>query len=156
MTKLIVNLRPGSVGAGSHLQDHLGADIEVRELTNAGDELNLEPVTVALAIVATAAAVGLVTRVTDWVRERSNCLVVVDARVSPPHVNERCDIDAMRGQVILIGDDENQVRIERRPPVLDIDGLLKTMVESSIGAARSLVKESGGEAVTEPAGKGLD
>lgn len=128
-----------------------GIDPSLVSISNDGDRDGLIPAVVFVYVAVGVFGTGLLTSVADWLHKRRSCLLIVDARGSDVKVTERCDLRSHAGEVILLANDGQQLRIERSSGILDLDSLLSETISKSIAAAASYARGRGLTAKIEPA-----
>lgn len=114
-------------------------------------------VTMGFLIVAVALAitVGTVTRVLDWIRQRSACLLVIDARHADLIIEERCDLASQRGKIVLVCADDVQLRLADPKGVLDLEGVIAHAINGASTLAERVAKQAGVTPEIESPGTGL-
>ncbi len=83
-----------------------------------------EPVTLVVVAGGAVLGAGLITRIADWYRSRSDCLLIVDARGPEIRLHQRCDLDGYRGKTIIVSDSQTQVVIHRDEGAVDLGAAL--------------------------------
>jgi len=99
----------------------------VEEVGFDSESARLEPVTMTIVAIGIIVGTGIVTRVVDWWRARSDCLLVIDARGEDVKVEARCDLAGYRGKTIIVTDDRTQVTIERERGAFSMDEVLNAL-----------------------------
>ena len=131
------------------------SELRERLLTQGGaEEVRLEDVgsDEILPVIATAYIVlgiiglGVVTRIADWLRDRNDCLLVIDARGDNLKIEERCDIEGRRGQVVVVTGSNEQVVIHKNEAVLDLQRLVECAFGRSTADLIDFAKSQGGDA----------
>lgn len=156
MSRIIVELVPGQPGELDELFEVLTSsggvdDVELQQ----GDDAGLAAETALLIIVLGSAGLAAVTQVVDWLRDRRDCLLVVDARGGDLKIQERCDIVGRRGQVVIVTPADQHVVIHKQEAPLDLQAIVAQAIDRSAAAAVQLAAAAGATAYTEPRGAGL-
>lgn len=105
--------------------------------------------TAIVIVILGSAGLAAVTRLADWLRDRRDCLLVIDARGEDLHIEERCDISGRRGHVIIVTKGDEQVVIQRNEAVLDLQAIVVRAVDQSAEAAAVLARSAGAAAQVE-------
>ncbi len=129
----------------SELRD-FACDVQIEREEDAG----LGAETALVIVVLGTAGLAAVTRIFDWLRDRNDCLLVIDARGVDVKVEERCDIIGRRGQVVVVTSANEHVVIHAAKAALDLEAIVTTAIEKSSDAVVELVKATGANAYPEP------
>lgn len=151
MNRLVFEFVPRSGDEVDALADHLSQLEAIEAVTvERGDASRLAAETALLVILLGSAGLAAFTRLVDWLRDRRDCLLVLDARHDDLRVTERCDVVGRRGQVIIVTSGNEQVVIERSDAGLDLQAIVMRAIDQSAEAATSLAKSLGAAARVEP------
>lgn len=122
-------------------------------------EGRLDPVTISLVVTGIIVGTGLTTRIADWWRARSDCLLVIDARGPELILQPRCDLPGYRGQKIIVTSESTQVRLTREEGAIGIDQILSA-ARAGESSLKKLASAAPDAVVAEPLNKqiqtGLD
>lgn len=157
MDQLQVRLRDGSRHDSEELATAISGWLDEGDVVLEGehDDYALDPVTVWIVVTGAVVAVGLITRIVDWVRERNNCLIVIDATGERIDIREDCDVQAMRGKIVILTVEGQELRIDRGPDTVDVEKVVTMAMETTVSAALELLKDSGGEGAVAESGRGF-
>jgi hypothetical protein len=152
MNTLVFEFVPSTDGEMEDLAEYLSELDEVGAVTVEDSETSRFAAETALVVIALGSAgLAAFTRLVDWLRDRRDCLLVVDARQEDLRVEERCDVVGRRGQVVIVTSGREQVVIERSD-ALNLQAIVTQAIEQSAEAAASLAKSLGGVAHIEARG----
>lgn len=151
VNRLVFEFVPRSDDEADDLANHLSQVEAIEAVTvERGDASRLAAETALLIIVLGTAGLAAFTGLVDWLRDRRDCLLIVDARHEDLRVTERCDVVGRRGQVIIVTSGKEQVVIERSDVGLDLQAIAMRAIDQSADAAASLAKSLGATARVEP------
>lgn len=123
----------------------------VEEVGLDSDRARLEPVTMTIVAIGIIVGTGIVTRVADWWRARSDCLLVIDARGEDVKIEARCDLAGYRGKTIVVADDHTQVTIDRERGAFSMDEVLNALKAGASGSELARMLPQGADnMVIEP------
>lgn len=152
-SQLVVQFVPQSPQDAGHLRDFLMDEGHVEDvLLQARTDAGFAAETVLAVVILGSAGLAAITRIVDWLRDRNDCLLVIDTRGGQLRVDERCDIVGRRGQVIIVTSPEEQVVIRTNQAILDLQSLISHAIDHSAAAAAELARTAGAEAHIEPPG----
>jgi hypothetical protein len=107
------------------------------------------PAAVVVIVVVGSSGLAALTRIADWLRDRRDCLLVVDARGTTVKVEERCDISGRRGQVIVVTGPDEQVVIHKNEAILDLQAIVTAAIGKSASSVAGLAESAGARAEIE-------
>lgn len=150
MNRIVLEFVPRDADETQHLTEHLMTLQEVDSVSvdHGGDDRFAAEAALVIVVLGSAGLAAL-TRLADWLRDRRDCLLVVDARGVDLHVEERCDIAGRRGQVIIVTSAAEQVVIQRNDAVLDLQAIVTNAIDHSTEAAAALARSAGASAQIE-------
>jgi hypothetical protein len=118
------------------------------ELRSAEDG-RLAAETAVVLVILGLAGLAAVTLVVDWLRDRKDCLLVIDTRGDELTIQERCDISGRRGQVVIVTGPQERVVIQHAQGALDVEEIVKRAIDQSAQSAAALAVSNGAEAFVE-------
>jgi hypothetical protein len=129
--------------------------IESIEVQGLDGEERLDPVTIAIIITGIFVGTGVVTKVFDWWRARSDCLLVIDARGDDLVIQPRCDLAGYKGMTIIVADSKTQITLRREEGAISADDIIKA-IKAGMPAVEQLASSAGSDAITiEPLQKSI-
>lgn len=140
-----IRLPPGEVEAAEQLARVLRDEFSRNDVSVDYEEgEGLTPVEVTVVVfLGIALGTGILTAVLDWLRRRKACLLVVDVRDGTVDIEQHCEFEDQRGQIVIVSSDNDRVLVERPKGVLDLEELAKTMLTQGITATLALSVEVG-------------
>jgi hypothetical protein len=150
MNRLTFEFVPQSDGEADDLVLQLSALDGIESVSAKQSDTSRFAAETALVIVLLGSAgLAVLARLTDWLRDRQDCLLVIDARHEDLRIEERRDIAGRRGQVVIITSGMEQVVIKRNDAVLDLQALVTRALDKSAEAAAELARSTGANASVE-------
>jgi hypothetical protein len=111
------------------------------------DQSRLDPVTVTIIFAGFIVGTGVVTKVADWWRARSDCLLVIDARTDDLRIEPRCDLAEYKGMTIIIADESTQITVQRETGAFSVDDIINA-VKAGIPDVTQLASIHGSDAIS--------
>lgn len=126
------------------LADYISSEFEDCDVQLPGDlSDSLEPVSVLIIVTSGVISVGVVAAVADWIRQRNECLLVIDARGAEVTITERCDLPGQRGKIVVLSSSDQKLTVDAPRGVFDIEAIVNTLIDKSIDAASVVAHEAG-------------
>jgi hypothetical protein len=91
------------------------------------------------AVVALTAVANLVM----WIRSRTGCQVLIDARAEK--IRKEVDCSIRDGRIIVVARDDVKVEIIEAPDILDMNKVLSAAISSGGEAVKALAQQSGAQ-----------
>lgn len=156
MSRIIVKFVPNIGGEAQAFAEEFQSAPDIDDVTFQPHPEKHLGVESALAIlILGSGGLALLTRIIDWLRDRNDCLLVIDARGDDLQIEERCDVQGRRGQVIIVAHSNERVAIKRHQAVLDLQAIVTEALGKSATAAAELARASGATAEVESSGRDL-
>jgi hypothetical protein len=109
----------------------------------ASSDLSFAAEAVLAILILGTTGLAVIARIADWLRDRGDCLLVIDARGEDLKIEERCDIVGRRGQVIVVTSPNEQVVIHRSEAFLDLQAIVNRAIEKSASAVAEFASSAG-------------
>jgi hypothetical protein len=145
--RLVMQFVPRSPDDAADFRHHLTAEDGVEDvLLQTRTDSGFAAETVLAIVILGSAGLAALTRIADWVRDRDDCLLLIDTRGGQLRVDERCDIVGRRGQVIIVTGSDEQVVIQKNEAILDLQSLVTHAIDKSAAAVADLARTAGASA----------
>jgi hypothetical protein len=95
-------------------------------------------------VVAGVIAVTAITSLVMWIRDKTQCQILIDATTQP--VRKEVDCSVRDGRIIVVTGKGTKVHIENVPPAIDLTAIIKAAMGGKADDVAAAAKAAGGSA----------